>query len=66
MKTSFLTAPLPSLLTLSHHEMMNDDYEHSIYFRTVSSQLPLYIGTFLAGLGQKSSVLCMLFCPNGQ
>ena len=41
----------------------------SIYnIRTVSSKLLLLSGisvSFLAGLGQKSSVLCVLLCPNG-
>ena len=39
---------------------------HSIYIRIVSSQLLLCIGTFvsfLAGLGQKLSVLYVLFSP---
>ena len=43
-------------------------YDHSIYTRTVSSLLIFYSGTFvslLPGLGQKSSVMCMLLCPHG-
>ena len=34
-----------------------------IYYRTVSYWLLLNSGTFLAGLGQKSSVMCMLIYP---
>ena len=41
--------------------------DHSIYIRTVSSYFLLSNGTFvsfLTGLGQKSSVVCILLCLN--
>ena len=57
-----LLAEKPQMVDLDKRD------RHSIYIRTVSSQLLLCSGTFvsmMAGLGQKSSVLCMLLCPKG-
>ena len=51
----------------SPHKLVAMPYRHCIYIRTVSSKLLLFGGIFvffIADLGQKSSVLCMLLCPN--
>ena len=44
-------------------------FMQNIYIRTVNSKLLLCSGkqfSFLAVLGQKSNILCMLICPKGQ